>query len=257
MSKFKDVTGQKTGRYTGKVLDSWSSGKFEVLDYCGNKTYNVLFFDTNNIEKFHSSAIKNGRINDCCRPVFLGKGYVGNGHYKAKVKGVITKEYVTWSNMMTRGYCPVYKSKQPTYKDCTVCEDWHNFQNFAKWCNEQPNFSRDGFALDKDLMNPKNLMYSPYNCCILPREINSEINLSQRKGITLRSSGNYMVRGTVLSGDKFKEKSLGSYKNYEEALEVYFGYKRGKILSLLKMYEEVLCEKIKTALLNYNPKSYL
>lgn len=33
--------------------------------------------------------------------------------------------------ILERGYSKLWKEKHPTYEDVYVCEEWHNFQNFA------------------------------------------------------------------------------------------------------------------------------
>ena len=41
--------------------------------------------------------------------------------------------YGKWVNMLQRCYSELYHDKFPTYKDCTVCEEWKYFSKFKKW----------------------------------------------------------------------------------------------------------------------------
>src|SRR5690554_6524483 len=77
--------------------------------------------------------------------------------------------------MMKRSYDTKYHAEKPTYRDVTVCKEWHNFQNFAEWFHEQPNAGTKGFELDKDLLIIGNKQYSPNSCSFTPSAVNSLI----------------------------------------------------------------------------------
>ena len=83
-------------------------------------------------------------------PTVYGIGCLGIGDYKARKESKgMTKEYVMWTNMLSRCYGQPYQDNpinSARYAECTVCEEWHNFQNFAKWCNEQPNFGKPRYS---------------------------------------------------------------------------------------------------------------
>ena len=51
-----------------------------------------------------------------------------------------------------------------TYIGCTVCELWHNFQNFAEWYDENYSAGMEGYHLDKDIKIKGNKVYSPSTC---------------------------------------------------------------------------------------------
>lgn len=61
-----------------------------------------------------------------------------------------------------RCYDVKYSKKHPTYKDCTVCEEWHNFQTFAKWFDENYyEIENTIMDLDKDILKNGNKIYCP------------------------------------------------------------------------------------------------
>lgn len=103
---------------------------------------------------------------------FYGKAYNSRRKYKTKIKGEHTPAYRTWRNMIKRCYCPKYQKDKPTYIDCSVAHDWHDFQDFAEWY-ENHEYSNIGYHLDKDLLLPNNKIYSPDRCCFVPVELNS------------------------------------------------------------------------------------
>ena len=66
--------------------------------------------------------------------------------------------------------------KEPSYIGCKVCEEWLNFQNFARWIYDNK-YECDDLELDKDLLIKGNKIYSPNTCCLLPHEINYAISM--------------------------------------------------------------------------------
>ena len=78
--------------------------------------------------------------------------------------------YLKWTNMLKRCYSEKYHEKSPTYKDCTVCEEWLTFSNFKKWMESK---DYQGKQLDKDLIEEGNKIYSPEKCLFVSQRVNS------------------------------------------------------------------------------------
>lgn len=94
-------------------------------------------------------------------------GYV-NG--KRKQKQVwMCPYYRTWRNMLERCYIAKFQERQPTYKGCTVTEDWLTFSNFRKWMRAQ---NWEGLQLDKDILFEGNKVYSPDRCVFVTSMVN-------------------------------------------------------------------------------------
>ncbi len=77
--------------------------------------------------------------------------------------------YRKWINMLERCYSIKLHGKHPSYRDCTVCEEWHLFSNFKAWMEKQ-NWKNK--HLDKDLLFQGNKVYSPETCCFIFGKIN-------------------------------------------------------------------------------------
>ena len=100
--------------------------------------------------------------------------------HKNKYGGICSAEnvdkrvYNLWYSMLRRCYDKEQqeRSRGKSYSDCSVCERWMNYSNFAKditllfgyeeWLNGK------GYCLDKDTTNPGNKIYSKENCCFIP-----------------------------------------------------------------------------------------
>lgn len=80
--------------------------------------------------------------------------------------------YKTWYGMLNRCYGKNYQKARPTYKDCTVCEEWLIFSNFKAWMESQDWKDKE---LDKDLLVKGNKVYSPDTCVFVTSYVNSFI----------------------------------------------------------------------------------
>lgn len=76
----------------------------------------------------------------------------------------------TWGAMVDRCYSPKYTAKNPSYQDCSVCNDWLSFSKFKAWMETQ---DWKGKQLDKDILVPGNKVYSPETCVFVPGDLNS------------------------------------------------------------------------------------
>ena len=78
--------------------------------------------------------------------------------------------YRTWENMLKRCYSDKFQERNPTYKGCSVSEEWERFSNFRGWMVLQ---DWEGKDLDKDLLFEGNKVYSVDTCVFVSRMVNS------------------------------------------------------------------------------------
>lgn len=152
-------------------------GDLLVVFYKNSANIFVEFVDTKSRTWTNSAQINRGAVRDRAIPSVVGVGYIGFGKHKAgDGKGGTNKTYQTWKDMIKRCYCPKRQKASPTYKGCTVCKEWHNFQNFAKWYDE--NYPDDGgdYFLDKDISchERRGKLYSPKTCSMVTRQENAQ-----------------------------------------------------------------------------------
>lgn len=77
--------------------------------------------------------------------------------------------YRVWHSMLQRCYSPKYQERFPTYKGCSVSEEWLTFSVFKMWMEAQ---DFEGKHLDKDLLFKGNKVYSKETSVFVTREIN-------------------------------------------------------------------------------------
>ena len=147
--------------------------------------------------------------------------------------------------MLERCYSEKYQEKNATYKDCEVCEEWHNFQNFAKWYeNNYYEIKGEKMCLDKDILVKHNKIYSPENCIFVPEKINSLFVKSDKSrgesciGTSPLESGRYRVRCSLINPEtgKSKYEHLGYYDTQEKGFRVYKYYKEKNIKQVADYY---------------------
>lgn len=164
------------------------------------------------------------------------------------------KPYILWNGMLARCYNPKILQKKPTYKDVSVCDDWHYFSNFLKWYKEKGIWYRNGWELDKDILIKGNKVYSPQTCCFVPKEINSLLtNRKSRRGenpigVSFIKSKNKFVATIAING---KNKTLGHYNNNIDAFYMYKTEKEKRIKELADKYKSELEPRVYEALYNY------
>jgi hypothetical protein len=91
-----------------------------------------------------------------------------NGKQKQKLVW-ICPYYRAWKNMLMRCYSTKYQERHPTYKGCSVSEEWLRFSNFRRWMEKQ---DWEGMQLDKDLLFESNKEYSKETCVFVTKAVN-------------------------------------------------------------------------------------
>lgn len=121
--------------------------------------------------------------------------------------------YQTWSDMLKRCYSEKYQEKKPTYRGCTVSDDWLTFSNFKNWMEKQ---DFEGKHLDKDLLFEGNKAYSADTCVFVTRAVNSFTNDQGSK------RGKWLI-GVCWnkSAGKFQSKCCNPFTKKEEYLGIF------------------------------------
>jgi hypothetical protein len=251
---------RKTTDRTGeKRLNNFGS-EMVIVDYRGCMDVDVYFPEYDWVYKSVTyQKFKDGGVKCPYERSVYGVGYFGNGEYKAWENGKNTRIYNTWYDMLKRCYDKEYHKKQPTYKNCTVCDEWLNFQNFARWYEENYyEIEGEVMCLDKDILFKGNKIYSPETCVIVPQAINKLFTKRQndRGDSAIGTSpvdGKYMVRCHMINPKtgKSKRKYLGIYDTQEKAFKIYKYYKEKNIKMVADYFREQIPDKLYDALYNY------
>ena len=244
IKKPEDRIGQKSVNCEGYEM--------EIIKYYSSTNISVRFSDGNIIDNVEYGTFKSGSVSNPYHKTAVNVGYFGVGKYKAKISGKMTKSYNTWRGMLDRCYNEKIREQFPTYKDVTVCDEWHNFQNFAQWYedNYNPEYMKD-WHLDKDIICKECKTYSPETCAFVPKEINNCIlvKTSHNKsyiGITLCYK-KYVVRAPSVEG----RKEVGRYSDRNVAESAYKVAKIKYIRYLADKWKDKINKKVYDALYNW------
>lgn len=188
---------------------------------------------------------KSGSVKNPYYPSVYGVGMVGT-KYPRSINCKNIREYDIWNNILERSYSPKYKKRQPSYGEVTCCEEWLNYENFYEWLHSQPNFEKwrenKRWAIDKDILNKGNKVYSPKNCCLIPQSVNCLfLKREAQRGnlpIGVRKVGN-MYEATCSNPFTKKNEKLGKYNSVEEAFDAYKQYKEGLIKQVAEIEYKV------------------
>lgn len=94
-------------------------------------------------------------------------GYVDG---KRKLKLVwVCPYYRAWASMLNRCYSTKTQERYPTYRGCSVTDEWLTFSVFRNWMMTQ---DWEGKQLDKDLLIEGNKVYSPETCVFVTQTVN-------------------------------------------------------------------------------------
>ncbi|WQZ49405.1 hypothetical protein Z3_89 [Bacillus phage Z3] len=162
-----------------------------------------------------------------------GVGFLGEGKYLEPASKNSNPIYQSWTGMLKRCYDPKFHEKRPAYKDCIVCEEWHNYQNFAEWyTNNFYTVEGDTMQLDKDILFKDNKVYSPDACIFVPSRINSLfIKQGTRRGelpIGVMLNNRATINKYVVSSRFASDPSRRSSKGYATVEEAFSAYKKAK-----------------------------
>lgn len=242
---FKNRTGEKYITNEGYEI--------EIIECFGKDDCTIRFSDGNIYKNIFFVAIKSGRIKNPYHPSVCGIGYIGVGKYLVSVNSVTTKEYDSWQRMFQR--CYGNRLDLPTYKNVTVCEEWCNFQNFAKWFEENWKPWMDSkWNLDKDILVKGNKIYSSETCCFVPQEINKLFVISNSK------RGVFPI-GVVKQGNKFTSQCRNFFKSgryialhptVEEAFQAYKTAKEYCIKEMAELWRDKIPKRVYETMINYN-----
>lgn len=149
-----------------------------------------------------------------------------------------------WRGLLRRCYHTENLKIRPTYKDCTVCDEWLYFSNFRSWMASQ---DWQGNHLDKDIISVGNKIYSPEFCAFVGCLINQSIRVNE-------STRGILPIGVYLDQGKYKAQiskygvnySLGRYNSMRDASETY---KKEKISYLTELSKTCKDKRVSAGLL--------
>ena len=146
-----------------------------------------------------------------------------NGGKRILKSVFLCKYYTAWGSMLERCYSKKFLERNQSYIGTSVCSEWLYATAFKKWMEQQ---DWHGKCLDKDIIVPRNKLYSPKTCAFVLQATNKFVVASDAIrgdypiGVNLyKRTGKYRAQcGNLSTG---KNEHLGYFSTPEEAHEAW------------------------------------
>jgi len=178
------------------------------------------------------------------------------------IDGKPVKEYQLWADMLKRCFSEKYQTLSPTYKGCSVSDNFLNYSYFYDWCYKQTGFGKvdekgRSWCLDKDILFTGNKTYSETTCVFVPQEINLFFNENGNTrgeypvGVSFHKAiGKFVAYCTVNS----KQQHLGYFNTPQEAFNVYKPFKEALCKELALKWQHEIDSRLFESMMNWRLK---
>lgn len=223
----------------------------KIIRYGSQFDIDIEFLDDFHYVKKHQAYInfKNGSVKNPYDKTIYGVGYIGAGNYMAKENNRMVEAYRTWHDIMRRCYSENSKEKfQAYYHICSVSKEWHNYQNFAEWFDNNKYEVEGRLHIDKDILYPGNKIYCSDTCLLVPQRINMLfMNKPNKRGLPngiVKYKNGYLV--------KYGGNEYGVKNTLNDAFTLYSEKKKEAIVKVANEYKNIIPDKLYKALLLYD-----
>jgi hypothetical protein len=236
----------------GDIFKTNEGGSCLVIQYNGCYDVTIEHMDKRRHRaKVVASQLRDGRIKNPYMPRISGIGFIGYGRHKASEKGRDTHAYTAWSKMLERAYCEKKHKTNKSYIGCSVADEWHNFQIFSDWY-EQQEFKGAGYQLDKDVLCPGNKVYGPSHCRFIPDQINKLFNSNKARRASLPVGVTAIGRKyTTKLGKQGGQEYIGTYDTAEEAFAAYKAAREGYVRWYAEKFRGAMPSDVYEAICRY------
>ena len=250
VSKNKERLGETVMQNCGEVAF--------IVEYVNSQDITIQFKTSGELAKTSYNNFVKGEIKSHFTPSVYGVGITGLEPTR-DANGEMFDSYICWCDMLRRCYSAKLQEKHPTYKGCSVCDEWLYYSNFKKWYNENYyEINNKTSQLDKDILIKGNKVYSPNTCVFVPQFINKLFIKCQNVrgelpiGVRYNKTGKkYEARLRVFKDGKKTRKYLGSFDTADEAFEVYKKAKENYIKEIADEYKDKIPTELYEAMYTY------
>lgn len=236
----------------GETFTSKVFGVIKIVEYFTNRNCTIQFEDGTIVKNIQYGHLKDDQIKNPNTPNIHGVGFIGQGNYTSWKEHL--RIYKTWVGVLDRCYSTRLHEIHPTYIGCTADPNWHNYQVFAKWYEENFKHHMGSWHLDKDILQKGNKIYSPETCCFVPSQINTlftkgkSVRGAYPIGVGINKSNKFHAR---ISRDSKTRIHLGTFDTSGEAFQAYKTAKEDYIKEVAELWKDSISENTYKALYNY------
>ena len=251
---YDDSKRSNLDEFVLKAKEIWGDRlSYEKVNYISSKDKIIVTCKQHGDWETTPNHILSGNGCPQCKHVNHRKKICGVGFVLTNENVAHDKAYGVWSDMIRR----CYSERNKAYKGCSVCDEWHIYDNFRTWFNER---YFDGCTLDKDWIKKWNRVYSPNNCCLIPMELNQLI--IKHKGVN-----NGLPIGVAFDAKNGKYYPRIRFKNvgeitihgFDNPTDAFMAYKKAKekrIKEVVRKYKDVLDPIVYETIINYSVEDF-
>lgn len=242
-----DISHEQAQERLGEVNTNCQGESMKIIAYRKATDIDIQFLETNNVVYHQTySNFKKGAIKDYFLPTFYGVGIIGDSKLFNE-NGERTLSFNLWEFMLKRCYYDMDLQRYPTYRSCSVCDDWLYLTAFEEWV--EANYYQCGnekMCLDKDILHKNNKIYSPETTIIVPARINvlfTKTNATRGEypiGVCYKKKNKkFVAQVSKLKDEQSHTKQqeyLGLYDTPEEAFQAYKLAKEAYIKEVADFY---------------------
>jgi hypothetical protein len=248
----------------GHKITTQQGYEITITEVHTTRRCNIKFENGFELIDVDRTTFENHNVKYPFHPTVHGKGYLGVGKYNSTAThiGGVTRErelhpaYRVWQGMLGRCYCPKVHKRQPNFRNLTVCDKWLNYQEFARWFEDNYVF---GFDFSQNILKPNSRIFSPETCCFVPNEIRNTLKFLHEKknnnlpiGVSENNFFKYKARYRSVS----RHEILGSFDTPEEAFLEYKKTKENHIKDMAEKWKPELKPNTYDALMNFEIIDY-
>lgn len=233
--------------------------KMIIINYRKAIDIDVYFPEYNWKVKTNYTNFLKGDLKCPYEPRTFGVGYLGEGKYQPIVNKKKSLAYKYWISMIERCYSKDFQYKHKNYLKSTVCDEWHNFQNFAEWFyNNYYEVPNEKMELENNILKKGNTEYCPEYSIFAPKRINNlfvkMLNSLDRNGlIGTRNykNGKYGWQCSYINELGEYKRATGTCNSEKEAFEAYKEFKEDYIKQVADEYINLIPRELYKAMWEY------
>lgn len=239
----------------GEIRPNKYGTLMKIIEYKDANHMKIEFQDENKViksTKYEHFSL--GNVDNPYDKTVFDMAFTGVGNHRISENGRALKKYSHWAHMVRRCAGRLTPKNRQYYKDCTLSEDWLNYQNFCDWYDINY-YEIDGavMCLDKDIIKKGNKKYSAETCVFVPSYINVLFTKNNAGRGTLPigvEKDRHKFRASCGKGDGVS-KYLGVFDTPEEAFCIYKKEKEEYIKRVAESHKDRIPNNLYEALLRY------
>ena len=196
------------------------------------------------------------------RSLVLGVG-VNDWIGPTTIDGKQIKEYLLWKSMIVRCYGDKNIDNLKSYLGVSCDKKWLSMSAFIEDLKSIENYEKvinEDWAMDKDILEVGNKIYSKDTVCFVPKEINNAFkglysNCNKLpSGITKRKGSGSFYVSISING---KTKYLGSFSSLDQAKASFIKARSDNLIDIAARWKGIIADNVYNSIIKHAENMYV